>query len=93
MIAPALCGRQAHPHRSGTKTLPEFLQGLQAEGRAQIAKCPVVNAPTLLTPGKCSLSHDPEGAFRLLYYSLALRGLEELPAPVRLVQPDSEQPL
>ena len=36
-----------------------------------------------------SLRHDPEGAFRLLYYGLALRGLEALPAPDRLVPPDS----
>jgi GT2 family glycosyltransferase len=41
---------------------------------------------------QCSLRHDPEGAFRLLYYGLALRGLEALPAPERLVPPESEQP-
>jgi GT2 family glycosyltransferase len=35
------------------------------------------------------LRHDPEGAFRLLYYGLALRGLEELPAPALLVAPES----
>ena len=41
-----------------------------------------------------SLRHDPEGAFRLLYYGLALRGLEALPAPAQLVAPDSaETPL
>ena len=41
-----------------------------------------------------SLRHDPEGAFRLLYYGLALRGLEALPAPAQLVEPDSaETPL
>ena len=41
-----------------------------------------------------SLRHDPEGAFRLLYYGLALRGLEALPAPAQLVAPDSaEAPL
>jgi GT2 family glycosyltransferase len=41
-----------------------------------------------------SLRHDPEGAFRLLYYGLALRGLEALPAPAQLVGPDSaETPL
>jgi GT2 family glycosyltransferase len=39
-----------------------------------------------------SLRHDPEGAFRLLYYGLALRGLEALPAPERLVPPDSAEP-
>jgi GT2 family glycosyltransferase len=39
-----------------------------------------------------SLRHDPEGAFRLLYYGLALRGLEALSAPERLVPSDSEQP-
>jgi GT2 family glycosyltransferase len=44
------------------------------------------------TDVQCSLRHDPEGAFRLLYYGLALRGLEALPAPERLVPPDSEQP-
>lgn len=41
-----------------------------------------------------SLRHDPEGAFRLLYYGLALRGLEALPAPAQLVAPGSaETPL
>ncbi|MCP9827921.1 glycosyltransferase [Synechococcus sp. L2F] len=35
------------------------------------------------------LRHDPEGAFRLLYYGLALRGLEALPAPALLVAPES----
>jgi GT2 family glycosyltransferase len=41
-----------------------------------------------------SLRHDPEGAFRLLYYGLALRGLEALPAPAQLVAADSaETPL
>ena len=41
-----------------------------------------------------SLRHDPEGAFRLLYYGLALRGLEALPAPAQLVEQDSaETPL
>ena len=41
-----------------------------------------------------NLRHDPEGAFRLLYYGLALRGLEALPAPAQLVAPDStETPL
>lgn len=39
-----------------------------------------------------SLRHDPEGAFRLLYYGLALRGLEALPAPELLVPPDSAEP-
>lgn len=39
-----------------------------------------------------SLRHDPEGAFRLLYYGLALRGLEALPAPALLVPPESEEP-
>jgi GT2 family glycosyltransferase len=38
-----------------------------------------------------SLRHDPEGAFRLLYYGLALRGLEALPAPAQLVAPDSAE--
>jgi GT2 family glycosyltransferase len=38
-----------------------------------------------------SLKHDPEGAFRLLYYGLALRGLEALPAPEHLVAPASEE--
>jgi GT2 family glycosyltransferase len=38
-----------------------------------------------------SLRHDPEGAFRLLYYGLALRGLEALPAPEQLVAPDSAE--
>ena len=39
-----------------------------------------------------SLRHDPEGAFRLLYYGLALRGLEALPASELLVPPDSLEP-
>lgn len=39
-----------------------------------------------------SLRLDPEGAFRLLYYGLALRGLEALPPPEQLVAPDSESP-
>lgn len=39
-----------------------------------------------------SLRHDPEGAFRLLYYGLALRGLEALPAPELLVPPESSEP-
>jgi GT2 family glycosyltransferase len=38
-----------------------------------------------------SLRHDPEGAFRLLYYGLALRGLEALPAPERLVRAESTE--
>jgi GT2 family glycosyltransferase len=38
-----------------------------------------------------SLRHDPEGAFRLLYYGLALRGLEALPAPEQLVAPESAE--
>jgi GT2 family glycosyltransferase len=37
------------------------------------------------------LRHDPEGAFRTLYYSLALRGLEPLPAPEHLVPPDGDE--
>ena len=37
------------------------------------------------------LRHDPEGAFRILYYGLALRGLEALPAPEHLVLPDSTE--
>ncbi|QVL52140.1 MAG: glycosyltransferase [Cyanobium sp. M30B3] len=39
-----------------------------------------------------SLRHDPEGAFRLLYYGLALRGLEALPAPAHLVAADRHEP-
>ncbi len=35
------------------------------------------------------LRHDPEGAFRLLYYGLALRGLEALPPPTLLVATES----
>lgn len=38
-----------------------------------------------------SLRHDPEGAFRLLYYGLALRGLEALPAPEQLVAAESTE--
>lgn len=37
------------------------------------------------------LRHDPDGAFRTLYYALALRGLEALPAPALLVEPESQQ--
>ena len=33
------------------------------------------------------LHHDPEEVFRTLYYALALRGLEALPAPEQLVAP------
>lgn len=35
------------------------------------------------------LRHAQEGAYRLLYFGLALRGQEELPAPDQLVAPDS----
>jgi len=35
------------------------------------------------------LRHDPDGAFRILYYGLALRGLDALPAPDHLVGPQS----
>lgn len=38
-----------------------------------------------------SLRHDPEGAFRLPYHGLALRGLEALPAPEQLVAPESAE--
>ncbi|MFM7550225.1 MAG: glycosyltransferase family 2 protein, partial [Cyanobacteriota bacterium] len=38
-----------------------------------------------------SLRHDPEGAFRLLYYGLALRGLEALPTPEQLVEAESAE--
>jgi len=38
-----------------------------------------------------SLRHDPESTFRLLYYSLALRGLEALPAPERLLSRESPE--
>ncbi|QPN56314.1 glycosyltransferase [Synechococcus sp. CBW1107] len=37
------------------------------------------------------LRHDPEGAFRCLYYGLALRGLEAMPAPEQLVPADSSE--
>lgn len=37
------------------------------------------------------LCHDPEGAFRVLYYGLALRGLEPLPAPELLVAEGSAE--
>ena len=37
------------------------------------------------------LRHDPEGAFRLLFYGLELRGLEVLPAPERLVSADTTE--
>jgi GT2 family glycosyltransferase len=44
------------------------------------------------TDVQSNLKHDPEGAFRLLYYGLALRGLESLPAPELLVPEHSEEP-
>ena len=37
------------------------------------------------------LRHDPEGAFRTLYYGLALRGLEALPPPPQLVLPEADE--
>ena len=46
--------------------------------------------PGLMDVQRC-LRHVPEGAFRLLYYGLALRGLEELPAPEQLVAPHSAE--
>lgn len=65
-----------------------------------LAALPELDMATLLPGGpgwsdvQRSLRHDPEGAFRLLYYGLALRGLEALPAPALLVAPDSaEAPL
>jgi GT2 family glycosyltransferase len=59
---------------------------------------PELDLPALLPGGpgwadvQRSLRHDPEGAFRLLYYGLALRGLEALPAPQHLVSEDSAEP-
>ena len=46
--------------------------------------------PGLMDVQRC-LRHVPEGAFRLLYYGLALRGLEALPAPEQLVAPHSAE--
>jgi len=58
-----------------------------------LAALPELNLAALLPGGpgwmdvqRC-LRHDPEGAFRLLYYGLALQGLEALPAPEQLVAP------
>ena len=62
-----------------------------------LAALPELNLAALLPGGpgwrdvqRC-LRHDPEGAFRLLYYGLALRGLEALPAPEQLVAPHSAE--
>jgi GT2 family glycosyltransferase len=58
---------------------------------------PELDLPALLPGGpgwadvQRSLRHDPEGAFRLLYYGLALRGLEALPAPQHLVSAESAE--
>jgi hypothetical protein len=62
-----------------------------------LAALPGLNLAALLPGGpgwmdvqRC-LRHDPEGAFRLLYYGLALRGLEAQPAPEQLVAPHSAE--
>ncbi len=64
-------------------------------GMGDLAALADLNMAALLPGGpgwadvqRC-LRHDPEGAFRLLYYGLALRGLEALPPPTLLVAPES----
>jgi GT2 family glycosyltransferase len=73
-------------------------EGPEAIARmGDLAALPELNLAALLPGGpgwtdvqRC-LRHDPEGAFRLLYYGLALRGLEALPAPELLVAPHSTE--
>jgi len=73
-------------------------EGPEAIARmGDLAALPELNLAALLPGGpgwtdvqRC-LRHDPEGAFRLLYYGLALRGLEALPAPEQLVAPHSAE--
>jgi len=69
--------------------------GTALEGLGDLAAIEGLNLAKLLPGGpgwgdvqRC-LRHDPEGAFRLLDYGLALRGLEALLAPERLVSADS----
>jgi len=61
--------------------------GSALEGLGDLAAIEGLNLAELLPGGpgwgdvqRC-LRHDPEGAFRTLYYALALRSLEALPAP------------
>lgn len=68
--------------------------GSALEGLGDLAAIEDLNLAELLPGGpgwadvqRC-LRHDPEGAFRTLYYALALRGLEALPAPEQLVASD-----
>jgi hypothetical protein len=67
-------------------------EGPEAIARmGDLAALPELDMAALLPNGpgwsnvQRNLRHDPEGAFRLLYYGLALRGLEALPAPAQLV--------
>lgn len=66
-------------------------------GMGDLGALPELDMAALLPGGpgwsdvQRSLRHDPEGAFRLLYYGLALRGLEALPAPELLVAPESAE--
>ncbi len=82
--------------RHWTHCLGEGLEAIAAMG--DLAALPELNLAALLPGGRGwmdvqrSLRHDPEAAFRLLYYGLALRGLEALPPPEQLVSPDSEEP-
>ena len=69
--------------------------GSALEGLGDQAAIEGLNLAELLPGGpgwadvqRC-LRHDPEGAFRTLYYALALRGLEALPAPEQLVPADA----
>ena len=69
--------------------------GSALEGLGDLAAIEGLNLAELLPGGpgwadvqRC-LRHDPEGAFRTLYYGLALRGLEALPAPEQLVPADA----
>lgn len=71
--------------------------GEAISGLGDLASLPELDLAALLPGGpgwtdvQRSLRHDPEGAFLLLYYGLALRGLEALPAPKQLVPADSAE--
>jgi hypothetical protein len=64
---------------------------------SDLSALPEVDLAVLLAGGLAwtdeerSLKHDPYGALRLLYYGLAQRGLETLPAPEVLVPEHSEE--
>jgi GT2 family glycosyltransferase len=82
--------------RHWTRCLGEGGEGISRLG--DLAALPELDLAALVPGGpgwadvQRSLRHDPEGAFRLLYYGLALRGLEALPAPQHLVSEESAEP-